>query len=365
VTARRARGRPGPWLAVAATFIGPAALAQAPPVTIAVVAPEGCPPALRERIAEQVADVAGDLAWSCPPRLDEDEPFRSAPAAEGLQFWIDLTPEAEARLTLRDGRSDRFVVRRIPLPRGLDEIGREEIGQIVRSALLALRAGGEETLTLAEARAEIARWPRRSAPPPPRPPPVSPPEPTRVARTVSPGRPLALVVGAFLSWRVFAPQIPLVGEAGIGLGIGRWGPVGGWLEAAYQPEARYDGSPVSVALVAVAGRAGLDASARLAGTFRLRLGAGAGLTRTTFTPEVSATTGAAAPAGTFSYLTGRALAGWQGRLGGHVAATLTFFLDVVGADVHYDLREPDGSTRRVLVPHRFQPGMTFEIAWSR
>jgi hypothetical protein len=159
--------------------------------------------------------------------------------------------------------------------------------------------------------------------------------------------------------------VPVVGEVGIGLAVGRWGPLGGWLEAAYQPAARYGGSPVSVALVAVAGRAGLDASARLAGTFRLRLGAGAGLSRTTFTPEVSATTGAAAPAGTFSSLTGRALAGCEGRLAAHVAATLTFFLDVVGADVHYDLREPDGSTRRVLVPHRFQPGVAFEIAWSR
>ena len=29
---------------------------------------------------------------------------------------------------------------------------------------------------------------------------------------------------------------------------------------------------------------------------------------------------------------------------------------VVGADVHYDLRQPDGTTRRVLFPSRFQPG---------
>src|SRR3954454_20609898 len=30
---------------------------------------------------------------------------------------------------------------------------------------------------------------------------------------------------------------------------------------------------------------------------------------------------------------------------------------VVGADVHYDLRQPDGTTRRVLFPSRFQPGV--------
>jgi len=170
-------------------------------------------------------------------------------------------------------------------------------------------------------------------------------------------------VGAFLSWRVFAPQIPLVGEAGIGLGIGRWGPVGGWLEAAYQPEARYDGSPVSVALDAFAARAWLDASAPL-GALRLRLGAGAGLTRTTFTPQSTDPTATAAPPGTFSYLTGRALAGWEGRFGRHAVATLTLFLDVVGTDVHYDLREPDGTTRRMLVPRRFQPGVAFQLAWG-
>jgi hypothetical protein len=352
-------------VALALLVTGRAAVAHAAPVAIAIVAPERCPPALRERIAEQVADVADDVAWSCLSRLDEDEPFRTT-EGQRLQFWIDLTPATEARLTVRDGRSDRFVVRRIPLPRGLDEIGREELGQIVRSALLAVRAGPEETLTRAEARAEIARWPRRPPPPAPAPPPPAPPAPAPPADPPrSPGPPLAIALGAFGSLRAFAPQVPVAGEIGLGLEVGRVGPLGGWLEAAYQPTVRYDGSPVDVALAAVAGRVGLDVSAHLAGTLRVRLGAGAGITRTTFTPESSDATGTAGPPGAFSYLTARALAGWEARPIRHVVTTLTFFLDVVGTDVHYDLREPDGTIARVLVPHRFQPGVAFQISWSR
>lgn len=48
--------------------------------------------------------------------------------------------------------------------------------------------------------------------------------------------------------------------------------------------------------------------------------------------------------------------------GAHLVAGLTVFGDAVGADVHYDLRDLDGTTRRVLVPYRFQPGLALRLA---
>jgi len=38
-------------------------------------------------------------------------------------MWLDVSVPAEARLTVKD-YGDRFVVRRLPLARGLDEVGR-------------------------------------------------------------------------------------------------------------------------------------------------------------------------------------------------------------------------------------------------
>jgi hypothetical protein len=334
--------------------------------SIAIVSPGVCPPELRERIAEQIADVAADVAWSCLARFDEEAPFRSADQNVGLQFWIDLTPATEARLMLRDGRSDRFVARRVPLPRGLDEIGREELGQIVRSALLAVRAGPGDTMTRAEARAEVARWPQ---PRPQRPTVAPPPAPvapvTPAARPA--GRPLALRIGAFGSARAFASPLPVVAEVGLGLEAGRWGPLGGWIEGAYQIPEQYDGSPLGVRLSAGTARAGLDVSGRLdrAGAVRARLGAGAGLTRTWFTPQETSAAATPAPPGAFWYATGRVLAGIDARAAAHLVIGLMVFLDVVGTDVHYDLSQADGTTLRVLTPHRLQPGGALRVGWSR
>jgi hypothetical protein len=351
-------------VALALAIAGRAAVAHAA-TAIAIVSASECPPELRERIAEQIADVVNDAAWSCLARVDQEEPFRSATAdRDSLQFWIDLTPVTEARLTVHDGRSDRFVVRRIPLPGGLDEIAREEIGQIVRSALLAVRAGPDETLTRAQARAEVARWsqPPPAAPPPAPPAPVGRPAPE--SRPLPPPIPL-IHVGLdelFGAARAFAAPIPVVAEVGLG-GRARFAVIGGWAEAAYQLPARYDATPVGVRLSAFAFRAGLDASHRLGGAFAGRLGAGGGLTRMSFTPQSDGTTATAAPAGAFWYGTGRLFARLDAALGAHVILAVTAFLDVVGADVHYDLRQPDGTTQRVLAPYRFQPGLALGIGF--
>ena len=106
-------------------------------ITVVAVAP--CAPRLREVIADQLADVTTEVVWTCRDRLDPEDQFRQTlPGGSALRVWIDLRLGAEARLTLE--RADRFVVRRIALTNGLDELGREQIGQIVRFAALAVRA---------------------------------------------------------------------------------------------------------------------------------------------------------------------------------------------------------------------------------
>jgi hypothetical protein len=114
---------------------------------------------LRDVVAEQLADLTRDLVWTCRERIDPEEAFRSDGAGEGaIRIAIELRAETEARLTLGDTRSDRFVVRRVPLRNGLDEVGREQLGQIVRFSTLALRSGSSQTLSRTEARAAVASW---------------------------------------------------------------------------------------------------------------------------------------------------------------------------------------------------------------
>ncbi len=96
----------------------------------------------------------------------------------------------------------------------------------------------------------------------------------------------------------------------------------------------------------------------------IHFGAGVGLVRTSFTPRGDAATVTTDPPGAFVSVAGRLLAGLDVRASKHVVAGATLFCDVVGADVHYDVDESDGSVRRVLSPFRFQPGVALRIGWS-
>ena len=124
-----------------------------------------CPPSLREVVAGQLADLTSDVVWTRGDRFDPEEVFRSDAGQAGVvRVFVDLRAGREARLTLADARSDRFVVRRVPLANGLDELGREQIGQILRFAMIALRAGDRQTLSRAEARAALADLPPPGGP---------------------------------------------------------------------------------------------------------------------------------------------------------------------------------------------------------
>lgn len=166
-----------------------------------------------------------------------------------------------------------------------------------------------------------------------------------------------------MSARIFAPSIPLVEEVGVAAAVGGPKGIGVWIDIEYQVPARDNGGPVGVELDAVAVRAGLLASVAVHRSLTARLGAGGGFTRTSFTPLGDSSTVTTAPPGAFFSLVGRVLAGVDVRVSRSVTAGVAIFCDAVGADVHYDFRESDGSTRRVLTPFRFQPGLALQIGW--
>jgi len=220
-------------------------------VTLVASAPP-CPPPLRDVVAEQLADLTPDLVWICRERSDPDEALRSDGAGAGaIRIAIDVRAGTEARLTLGDTRSDRFVIRRVPLRNGLDELGREQIGQIVRFATQALRDGSSATLSRTEARAAIASWsppPEAIARSPAAAAPVPVPEPPRFAVDVGP------------TWSVslFSREIPLVQDVALRLAVRALAShLWSWAEAGYRLPASDHAEPIGVEISAASLRLGV------------------------------------------------------------------------------------------------------------
>jgi hypothetical protein len=326
------------------------------PVEVTLVAGSlRCPPLLRDVVAEQLADVTPHLFWVCRERIDAEDPFRSDDAGAGaIRIAIDVRAGAEARLTLGDTRSDRFVVRRVPLRNGLDELGREQIGQIVRFATLALRDGSSATLSRNEARAAVATWPaplKREAAPP--------------AVDRAPPRPeLAIDVGPIWSVSMFSPQTSLVQELAIAAVIGRpTSHVWPWIDAGYRLPASDEAQPVGVELSAVSLRAGLAAGQARTRSLSFSGGAGVVLDRVRFAPIGAAASVAPAAPDAFWTVGARVMISGEWRATAHLTVGARLACDIASADVHYDLRSSDGSARRVLTAYRVAPGVGVAVAW--
>ncbi|MBK7582979.1 MAG: hypothetical protein IPI67_22635 [Myxococcales bacterium] len=111
------------------------------------------------------------------------EPGGEAGAA-AIRVWVDLSGSSLATLYFTDAAWERILIRRVALTRELDEVEREEIAQIVRSAVEALLGGAKIGISRDAARAELLRQPVESpevrpparevpvelSPPPPAPP---------------------------------------------------------------------------------------------------------------------------------------------------------------------------------------------------
>jgi len=324
-------------------------------VTLIAGAPP-CPPPLREVVAEQLADLTPDLVWVCKERIDPEEAFRPDGAGAGaIRIAIDVRAGTEARLTLGDTRSDRFVIRRVPLRNGLDELGREEIAQIVRFATQALRDGSSATLSRTEARAAIASW----SPPPE----ATARSPAAADAVPQPPR-FAVDLGPIWSVSFFSREIPVVQDLALRLAVrGLASHLWSWAEAGYRLPASDHAEPIGVEISAASLRLGVGVGQT--GTRRLSFsgGAGIGLDRISFTPIGAANS--VQPAAPDAFWSAGARLTFDAELRATTRLTIGARLacDVAAADIHYDLRGSDGSARRVLTAFRVTPGLGIMLAW--
>ena len=158
-----------------------------------------------------------------------------APAApsrrHSIGAWIDIESTREVQLYFRDASAQRFVVRRLALENGLDEIAVEEVGQVVKSVVLALAAGDEPALTFAQARAILQ--------------PADHEAPKHIEGAPTTTAPLVGEVGVGVLGQLFSPEIRLSPRLDLRLALlvdhrgGPHGSFGGWLSVGYGDTLRY------------------------------------------------------------------------------------------------------------------------------
>jgi hypothetical protein len=126
--------------------------------------------------SSELAALLGELLGQGHVRAVVSSDDRFDPA-----LWLDagedallvfVVPDRAGRLSLyfRAPPGERFLVRELSLPHGLDAVGREMVGQVVESSVAALLHSATAGIDRAQARIELARQRREnevSGPPPP------------------------------------------------------------------------------------------------------------------------------------------------------------------------------------------------------
>jgi hypothetical protein len=332
--------------------LGPTVPAQASPlqVDVALIGRAEAVGPVRDVLRELLGREGVEVVWTWPERFRPDDVLAVTSGARtlGAAVWIDLGTPSQANLYFRDASAERFVVRRLPLERGLDELAREEIAHVVASAVLALASGSGPALSRSEARAVLVAAPAA---------PETPPPPAAVAR------PTHWEAGASLGIGALAASIPVGFRVEASFAASAGPAVAAWLALGYQLPAS-DTDAVGVVVQAMQVRAGARYELLRSGAVAVHLLAGAGVDRVEFRPRSDDPTVELAPAGRFwapvaRFGAGVRLARWR-----HLALEGGLGADILLTDVHYDLHDAQGRAMRVVTPLIVQPGLVFGATWT-
>jgi hypothetical protein len=312
-------------------------------VEIALVGPAAALASVREVTGELLSRDGVVADWRELDWLRAEDILETGIGRQGapMFLWIDVSSPTEARLYFRAAAGQRFVIRRIPLPGRIGPVEVEEIAQIVQSVLRALVADTGWALSLPEARATL-QAPERP-PAPAAPPPAWPPR---------------LEVGSAVVGQSYASELAFTGE--VEVSIAAWSPraLGGGLSLGYGWPARFSSGAVGAELQAATVRVELLWEPVRVGRWAVRLGAGLGADRVTYTPRAESPGATAVAGGSFLSPLGCLDAAVHLDVAPRFALALGFLAQVYLKRVHYDVTDPDGALEEVLVPHRLRPAVT-------
>jgi hypothetical protein len=294
----------------------------------------------------------------------------------GPQVFVELVSAERARLVLSDERRERYLLRDVPLPNGLDAVGRETLAQVIESSLVALQ-GQSKALSREELNQLLAgEAPNAAVPGKDEARPVleaAPVAPTAAAlKATHEPAPSALdssriqLAGGYtVQWS--GPELGLLHAPTLRLEWERvLGPESSWFVAA-SGELRwaqsYESSLVDVDVASRAAwlTAGIEHTWR--GELRWLAGVGLGVDWAVIQPrDVEGGLSRVLPETSDATAWLRAELGLKLRLGG-VQLALSLLTDVSTFDTHYDVRRA-GRAERLVTPWRVRPGVRVALGWG-
>lgn len=302
----------------------------------------------------------------------------------GPRVFVELVSAERARLVLSDERRGRYLLRDVPLPNGLDEVGRETLAQVIEASLVALQGqakalsreqlnqlltgeaafGAPESPSSAEIKSKAAARPVSEKSPA-----GSAPAAPKAAHEPAPGalpRSRLQLAGAYAThWSgpelglLHGPALRLEWERALGAESSWFAAATGELRWAQSYESSLVG--VDVASRAAWLTAGIERAWR--SQLRVLTGVGLGIDWADIQPrDVQGGLSRVFPATSDATVWLRAELGLERRLGA-IQLALALLADVSTVDTHYDVRRA-GRTERVVTPWRVRPGVRVAVGWG-
>jgi hypothetical protein len=294
-------------------------------------------------------------------RLDLEGLLHTGAGDALVRCYVDLSRPGRAELYFADRTAERFLVRQVELPDGLDELGRETLGQVLTLSVSALLESDAGTLSRDETRALLAdKHAQPSAPPASEP---EAPEPEAPASTDASG---SVGLEAFYALRAFEGDA-LVSH-GPGLDIG-W--IAGsehavnavWLGAAYELTRNYRDEIAGMTWSTLTLRGSFEHLEGVSSAVLLGARGGAGIDWTSFAPESGTGDGSAMlddARVTTSFLVHLGVAA-KLALGQRLHASFLVFADFYPTRARYALERSNGDAHDVLEPFRVRPGVALGL----
>jgi hypothetical protein len=344
-----------------------------------------------------------DVRFERQEKLDTGE-LLAGKNDRAVRIFVELRGPNEAALYFRSPRARRYLLRRLELRDGLDEVGRELIAQVVASSVDSLLRSSEG-MTRSEMRAALARdraaaaastpRPQDVAPRAPEKPPVAvapaaapapaarpagsaPPDATHAAAAAPPATTIAAAarppargggrwngwVGARYAYSWGGPDLGAGHGPGVEIGLQRQGAtqLGARLSAerwfAGSVPTTYVDTDLQISPVCLLLDFGLPLSPTR--SFSVGVGGGVNVTRVTpgmvYDPAVAAT----APQWNVAPIARGELRYEMGGVTWRVSAVM--MADVSIYDTHFDINR-GGMTERAATPWRVRPGGALILAW--
>jgi hypothetical protein len=342
------------WLALAIALASTSARADAPSVDVFLA----CPGDAAARIEAAAGGAERSFRWVPVARVDPGDVLRR-PAVDAApsRVWIDCGPGDRVRLAFADPTSERFLVRDVPAPRGLDEVALETLAQVIDSSLSALESDAAAALDRAQVTSVLA-----------------PPEPAPAAFEARPEAPAPwtkarwragiaafYAVEAFGAGPVFQHGPGLA--AGVGRAVGAWN-AGAWMSAQIALPELLETSLIGARLDVVALRGGAEVARAVAGRVALgaRVGAGADVVHVSARQGSGGATAELAPDRTSVAAVAQAAVTIAGRVGSVITLSGAAIADVDLASRHYDVAV-GGATVRAFTPWPVRPGLVAGLGW--